>query len=122
MFLNDELLKNGKKFGIDYFDELLERIREIRASERRAYQKIADAFEQCSADYDPGSEETKLFYAFVQNKMHFAVTGQTAAEIVYDRVNSEKAHRGLTTLLFATYLGYNPTDIFPRAFTFKQPF
>ena len=95
--LNDELLKNGKKFGVDYFDELLERIREIRASERRAYQKIADVFEQCSADYDPASEETKLFYAFVQNKMHFAVTGQTAAEIVYDRVDSEKPHMGLTT-------------------------
>ncbi|MDR0834502.1 MAG: virulence RhuM family protein [Candidatus Symbiothrix sp.] len=95
--LNDELLKNGKKFGKDYFDELLERIREIRASERRAYQKIADIFEQCSADYDPTSEETKLFYAFVQNKMHFAVTGQTAAEIIYDRVDSEKPYMGLTT-------------------------
>ena len=95
--LNDELLKNGKKFGKDYYDELLERIREIRASERRAYQKIADVFEQCSADYDPTSEETKLFYAFVQNKMHFAVTGQTAAEIVYDRADSEKPYMGLTT-------------------------
>ena len=95
--INDELLKNGKKFGKDYFDELLERIREIRASERRAYQKIADIFEQCSADYDPTAEETKLFYAFVQNKMHYAVTGQTAAEIVYERADSKKPYMGLTT-------------------------
>lgn len=68
--LNDELLKNGKPFGKDYFDELLEKIREIRASERRAYQKIADVFEQCSYDYDKNSETTKKFYAFVQNKLH----------------------------------------------------
>ena len=91
------MLKNGKKFGKDYFDELLERIREIRASERRAYQKIADVFEQCSADYDPTAEETKLFYAFVQNKLHFAVTGQTAAEIISSRADSEKPFMGLTT-------------------------
>ena len=70
--LNDEMLKNGRPFGQDYFDELLERIREIRASERRAYQKIADVFEQCSSDYTSNSEETRTFYAFVQNKMHFA--------------------------------------------------
>ncbi len=95
--LDDERLKNGQHFGKDYFDELLERIREIRASERRAYQKIADVFEQCSADYDPSSDATKRFYAFVQNKMHYAVTGQTAAEIVYDRADSEKVHMGLTT-------------------------
>ena len=73
--LNDELMKNGRPFGKDYFDELLERIREIRASERRAYQKIADVFEQCSYDYDKNSETTKAFYAFVQNKLHYAVTG-----------------------------------------------
>lgn len=78
--LNDEMLKNGKPFGKDYFGELLEKIREIRASERRAYQKIADVFEQCSYDYDKNSETTKAFYAFVQNKLHFAVTGKTAAE------------------------------------------
>lgn len=77
--LNDDMLKNGRQFGKDYFDELLERIREIRASERRAYQKIADIFEQCSYDYDKNSETTKAFYAFVQNKLHFAVTGKTAA-------------------------------------------
>lgn len=95
--LNDEMLKNGKPFGKDYFDELLERIREIRASERRAYQKIADVFEQCSYDYDKNSETTKAFYAFVQNKLHFAVTGQTAAEIIYDRADAEKPTMGLTT-------------------------
>lgn len=80
--LNDEMMKNGRPFGRDYFDELLERIREIRASERRAYQKIADVFEQCSYDYDKNSETTKAFYAFVQNKLHYAVTGKTAAELL----------------------------------------
>ena len=95
--LNDDMLKNGKPFGKDYFDELLERIREIRASERRAYQKIADVFEQCSYDYDKNSETTRAFYAFVQNKLPFAVTGQTAAEIIYDRADAEKPTMGLTT-------------------------
>ena len=95
--LNDEMLKNGKPFGKDYFDELLERIREIRASERRAYQKITDIFEQCSYDYDKDSEITRNFYAFVQNKLHFAVTGKTAAEIIYDRANASKPAMGLTT-------------------------
>ena len=91
------MLKNGKPFGKDYFDELLERIREIRASERRAYQKITDIFEQCSYDYDKNSEITKNFYAFVQNKLHFAVTGKTAAELIYERADSEKPAMGLTT-------------------------
>ncbi len=95
--LNDEMLKNGKPFGKDYFDELLERIREIRASERRAYQKITDVFEQCSYDYDKNSETTKAFYAFVQNKLHFAVTGKTVAELIYERADSEKPAMGLTT-------------------------
>lgn len=95
--LNDDMLKNGRPFGKDYFDELLERIREIRASERRAYQKITDVFEQCSYDYDKNSEITKAFYAFVQNKLHFAVTGKTAAELIYERVDSEKPAMGLTT-------------------------
>ncbi|MBO5094254.1 MAG: virulence RhuM family protein [Lachnospiraceae bacterium] len=95
--LNDDMLKNGKPFGKDYFDELLERIREIRASERRAYQKITDVFEQCSYDYDKNSETTKNFYAFVQNKLHFAVTGKTAAELIYERADSEKPVMGLTT-------------------------
>ncbi len=95
--LNDDMLKNGRPFGKDYFDELLERIREIRASERRAYQKITDVFEQCSYDYDKNSETTKNFYAFVQNKLHFAVTGKTAAELIYERADSEKPAMGLTT-------------------------
>lgn len=95
--LNDDMLKNGKPFGKDYFDELLERIREIRASERRAYQKITDVFEQCSYDYDKNSNVTKNFYAFVQNKLHFAVTGKTAAELIYERADSEKPAMGLTT-------------------------
>ncbi|MDR3185055.1 MAG: virulence RhuM family protein [Prevotellaceae bacterium] len=129
--INDEMLKNGRKFGKDYFDELLERIREIRASERRAYQKIADIFEQCSADYDPEAEETKLFYAFVQNKMHYAVTGQTAAEIVYKRADSKKPYMGLTTWKNAphgkvmksdvavakNYLNRNEIDILNRLVT-----
>lgn len=95
--LNHELLKRGRSFGRDYFDELLEKIREIRASERRAYQKIADVFEQCSSDYRGKSEETQLFYQIVQNQLHFATTGQTAAEIVYKRADSEKPFMGLTT-------------------------
>lgn len=95
--LNDDLMKNGRPFGRDYFDELLERIREIRASERRAYQKIADIFEQCSYDYDKDSETTKAFYAFVQNKLHFAVTGQTAAELIVGRATLDSPTMGLTT-------------------------
>ncbi len=95
--LNDEMMKNGKPFGKDYFDELLERIREIRASERRAYQKIADVFEQCSFDYDKNSDTTKAFYAFVQNKLHFAVTGKTAAELLSERATLESPTMGLTT-------------------------
>jgi hypothetical protein len=95
--LNDEMLKNGRHFGQDYFDELLERLREIRASERRAYQKMADVFEQCSSDYRGNSEETVLFFKMVQNKMHFASTGSTAAEIVYDRANAGQPYMGLTT-------------------------
>ena len=94
--LNDDMLKNGKPFGKDYFDDLLERIREIRASERRAYQKITDVFEQCSYDYDKNSETTKAFYAFVQNKLHFAITGKTATELIYERADSEKTSMGLT--------------------------
>lgn len=95
--LNDEMLKNGKPFGKDYFDELLERIREIRASERRVYQKLGDIFQQCSSDYSKDSEDAKLFYKIIQNKLHFAVTGQTAAEIVYNRVDKQKDFMGLTS-------------------------
>lgn len=95
--LNDELMKNGQPSGRDYFDELLERMREIRASERRAYQKIADIFEQCSYDYDKNSETTKAFYAFVQNKLHFAVIGKTAAELISERATLDSPTMGLTT-------------------------
>ena len=95
--LNEELMKNGRPFGRDYFDELLERIREIRASERRAYQKIADVFEQCSYDYDKNSETTRAFYSFVQNKLHFAVTGKTAAELIAERATLDSPTMGLTT-------------------------
>jgi len=95
--LNNELLKNGKPFGKDYFDELLERIREIRSSERRAYQKIADVFEQCSYDYDKNSNLTREFYTFVQNKLHYAITGKTAAELIAERVSLGHPTMGLTT-------------------------
>ena len=95
--LDDERLKQGKHFGKDYFDDLLERIREIRTSERRYYQKITDIYAECSADYDPKSDCTKLFFKMVQNMMHLAVTHRTAAEIVYERADSEMPHMGLTT-------------------------
>lgn len=95
--LDDERLKQGKYFGKDYFDDLLERIREIRASERRYYQKITDVYAECSSDYDPKAETTQLFFKMVQNMMHWAVTHQTAAEIVYTRADAEMPHMGLTT-------------------------
>ena len=95
--LNDEGLKNGKYFGADYFKELLERIRSIRASERKIYQQITDIFAECSIDYDPRSEITKNFYAMVQNKFHFAITGKTAAEIIYEKVDKNKPFMGLNT-------------------------
>jgi len=109
--LNDTLLKNGRAFGRDYFDELLEKIREIRASERRAYQKIADVFEQCSSDYRKDSEETQLFYKIVQNHLHFATTGRTAAEIVHERADSEKPFMGLTTWKNAPHGKVLKTDV-----------
>lgn len=95
--LDDERLKQGKKFGKDYFDELLERIREIRASERRFYQKITDIYAQCSIDYDPKAEITQLFYKTVQNKLHWAITGHTAAELIAERAKADQPHMGLTT-------------------------
>lgn len=95
--LDDERLKNGRYFGKDYFRELLERVRSIRASERRIYQQITDIFAECSIDYNPKSETTKEFYATVQNKFHFAITGQTAAEIIYEKANSQKEFMGLNT-------------------------
>ncbi len=95
--MDDERLKNPQQpFGKDYFDEQLERIRDIRSSERRFYQKITDIYAQCSSDYDPNSSETKEFYATVQNKLHFAITGQTAAEIVSQRADATKPNMGLT--------------------------
>ena len=94
--LDDELLKNGTRFGKDYFDELLDRIKEIRASERRFYQKITDIYSQCSYDYDKDSELTRTFYATVQNKLHWAITKHTAAELIIDRANHNKKNMGLT--------------------------
>lgn len=96
--LDDERLKQGKEaFGKDYFDELLERIREIRASERRFYQKITDIYAQCSIDYDPHSQVTQQFYATVQNKLHFAISHHTAAGIIAERANASKPNMGLTS-------------------------
>lgn len=94
--LDDERLKSGKSFGDDYFDELLWRIRDIRASERLFYQKITDIY-ATSADYNPNAEITKMFYKKVQNKMHWAVHGHTAAEVIYARVDASKPHLGLTS-------------------------
>lgn len=94
--LDDQRLKQGKKFGKDYFDELLERIREIRASERRFYQKITDIY-ALSADYDKNALLTKDFYAETQNKLHWAITGKTAAEIIYSTADAKKIYMGLTT-------------------------
>lgn len=95
--LNDDMLKNGRPFGKDYFDELLARIRDIRASERRLWLKITDIFQECSFDYDKDSTMAKNFYAAVQNKMHYAVTGHTAAEIVQGRSDPSKPNMGLTS-------------------------
>ena len=95
--LDDERLKLNKRFGKDYFDELLERIREIRASERRFYLKITDIYEQCSIDYDKNAEVTQTFFKVVQNKLHWAVTGKTAAEIIAERADATKPSMGLTT-------------------------
>jgi hypothetical protein len=95
--LDDERLKSGKSLRQEYFDELLERIRDIRASERLFYQKITDIYAQCSVDYDPDSDTTKEFYATVQNKLHWAIHGHTAAEVIAKRANASKPYMGLTT-------------------------
>lgn len=95
--LDDNRLKQGQQWGKDYFDELLERIREIRASERRFYQKITDIYEQCSIDYDPKAPITQTFFATVQNKLHWAIHGHTAAELLVERADSTKPNMGLTT-------------------------
>jgi len=96
--MDDERLKQGKTaFGKDYFRELLERVRSIRASERRIWQQITDVFAECSIDYDRNAQLTRNFYAMVQNKFHYAITGQTAAEIVHAKADHSKEHMGLTT-------------------------
>ena len=96
--MDDERLKQGNAvFGKDYFRELLERIRSIRTSERRIWQQITDIYAECSTDYDKNSPTTRDFYAMIQNRFHFAITGQTAAEIIYSKADHTKAHMGLTT-------------------------
>jgi hypothetical protein len=95
--LDDERLKQGTRFGKDYFDELLERIREIRASERRFYLKITDIYEQCSIDYNKDAEITQTFFKTVQNKLHYAISGKTAAQIIAERASAEKPNMGLQT-------------------------
>lgn len=95
--LNDDRFINGNKFDTRYFDELLERIKTIRTSERMSYQKITDIFIDTSIDYDKKSEEAYTFFKIVQNKLHYAITGKTAAELIYERVDSDKLHIGLTT-------------------------
>jgi len=95
--MDDERLKNGRYFGKDYFRELLERVRSIRASERRIYQQITDIFAECSSDYDPKSQTTRNFYAHVQDKFHYAITGHTAAEIIYLNADAEKPLMGMLT-------------------------
>lgn len=95
--MDDERLKNGRYFGKDYFRELLERVRSIRASERRIYQQITDIFAECSIDYDPNSQTTRRFYAHVQDKFHFAITGHTAAEIISLKADASKPLMGMST-------------------------
>lgn len=95
--MDDERLKNGRYFGKDYFRELLERVRSIRASERRIYQQITDIFAECSIDYDPRSKTTQLFYAHVQDKFHYAITGHTAAEIISLKADASKPLMGMNT-------------------------
>jgi len=108
--LDDERLKQGKYFGKDYFDELLERIREIRASERRFYQKITDIY-ALSSDYDKNAPVTKDFFASIQNKLHWAITGKTAAEIIYTSADAKKIFMGLTNWKQAPERKILKTDI-----------
>jgi len=95
--MDDDRLKNGRYFGKDYFRELLERVRSIRTSERRIYQQITDIFSECSIDYDKNSQTTKDFFATVQNKFHYAISGQTASEIIYKNADAKKDYMGLKT-------------------------
>ncbi|MCK5466783.1 virulence RhuM family protein [Candidatus Parcubacteria bacterium] len=110
--MDDERLKNPNTiFGQDYFEEQLARIRDIRSSERRLYQKITDIYAQCSADYSPTNDITKQFFATVQNKLHFAITGRTAAEIIHERANSKKSNMGLTTWKYVPKGKIRETDV-----------
>jgi len=95
--MDDDRLKNGRHFGKDYFRELLERVRSIRASERRIYQQITDIFAECSIDYDPKSKTTRNFYAHVQDKFHYSITGQTSAEIIYHKADAQLPLMGMQT-------------------------
>ncbi|WP_419619896.1 virulence RhuM family protein [Thiolapillus sp.] len=95
--MDDERLKNGRFFGKDYFKELLERVRSIRASERRIYQQITDIFAECSIDYDPKSITTRNFYSHVQDKFHYAITGQTSSELIYQKADADKPLMGMST-------------------------
>lgn len=130
--MDDERLKDPRQiFGKDYFDEQLERIRDVRSSERRLYQKITDIYAQCSADYDPNAQISKEFFATVQNKLHFAIVGETAAEIIYNRVDSQKQNMGLTSwknspngrirkddvMVAKNYLSLEELDFFNRIVT-----
>ncbi|MEO8822753.1 MAG: RhuM family protein, partial [Ginsengibacter sp.] len=110
--MDDERLKNPNNiFGKDYFEEQLARIRDIRSSERRFYQKITDIYSQCSADYSKDTDITKKFFATVQNKLHWAITGQTAAEIISSKADSEKENMGLTTWKNAPKGSIRKTDV-----------
>ena len=110
--MDDERLKNPNNlFGKDYFEEQLERIRDIRSSERRFYQKVTDIYSECSVDYDPQSELTQNFFATVQNKLHWAIVGETAAEIIYNRVDSNKENMGLTSWKNAPTGRIRKTDV-----------
>jgi len=109
--LDDERLKQGKRFGKDYFDELLERIREIRASERRFYQKITDIYQQCSIDYNKEADITQTFFKTVQNKLHWAITGKTASQIVASRANATLPNMGLQTWKNAPHGKVMKTDV-----------
>lgn len=99
--MDDERLKNGRYFGKDYFRELLERVRSIRASERRIYQQITDIFAECSIDYDPKSDTTRQFYAHVQDQFHFAITGNTSSELIYNKADSTQPLMGMNTFKHA---------------------
>lgn len=109
--LDDERLKQGQRFGKDYFDELLERIREIRASERRFYLKITDIYEQCSIDYNKDAEITQTFFKTVQNKLHWAITGKTAAQIITERADAGKPNMGLQTFKNAPHGKVQKSDV-----------